>query len=530
MARRSSSRSVFALLPALKRAAIDWGWIKWFERLTQERWQEARVKQHYMVGMDLLKNGKPVEAQMRFERTLTDLAFERDIIGNARFSALRKVRGLCIKMLATIAQDQGDKDAAVRLLGDALALDDSDVVMWHNLGMLALDMRRLSVARCAFESGLELRPHHPIFLDKLCEVTYGIGDLDACRLACNMLLALVPAHPRAQVYKGLLLCQHSATEEEGRDLLEDAQDAENALPASEVEQMRNLDRKRPRRESAPAASPRAMALATPTWRCLLESVLHMLLSNPSPNVGPLPAAGTDASRLILDNQLCVVSVDQQPEAQPDKGQAGGRAGDHDGGAVRHTEEPLEEIHDDTTRDGDMEEDGKMGGGMEDDEDEDEDHGMKYETDNALCMVCGGDVDPGDYPGDDLLLCDNFEKCGQSYHTTCLCPPLKHAPGSNEEWVCFKCDPRPQSVRLGLPFAASPSASGATISAVPQSDVCSDAPVPGGDGGEEASPSKRTGGRKKSNSSVSSAPSRKSRRQSQVLPRNSLKHQSMRCVL
>ena len=43
--------------------------------------------------------------------------------GEARYSALRKVRGLCFKMLGNIAQVQGDKAAALRRQGDAIALD-----------------------------------------------------------------------------------------------------------------------------------------------------------------------------------------------------------------------------------------------------------------------------------------------------------------------------------------------------------------------------------------------------------------------
>ena len=81
--------------------------------------QEARVKQHYTEGMKLRAAGKQEEARIHFQRTLQDVAFERDILGSARFSALRKVRGLCFKQLSQIAKEQGDKATALQRLGDA---------------------------------------------------------------------------------------------------------------------------------------------------------------------------------------------------------------------------------------------------------------------------------------------------------------------------------------------------------------------------------------------------------------------------
>jgi hypothetical protein len=391
---------------------------------SDHHWQEARVKQHYTEGMRLLMQGKKEEARSRFQRTLTDPAFGRDIVGNARFSSLRKVRGLCFKQLSQIAKEQGDKATAMQMLGDALALDDSDVVMWHDLGCLALNFGRLNVARCAFERGLEMRPHHPLFLDRLCEVTYRIGDFDACHCAADLLLTLAPAHPRGLVFKGLLLCQHPVTEEEGRELLEDAQAADGALSPSEVEELRNLDRKRPRREPAPKAAPRIITLAQPNWRCMLENVVPMLSSTPQQQAESAPCSHT--------NQLCVFSLESSPAKQQGTMVDATQASAERDGPARGDQETSH-----GSRDPDMIGGGDVGGDMEASGE------VLHEEADAQCEICGGDVDPGDHPGDDLLLCENFEKCGMSYHTTCLSPPLKQPPGEDEEWFCFKCQPRPQ---------------------------------------------------------------------------------------
>jgi tetratricopeptide (TPR) repeat protein len=449
-------------------------------------WQEARVKQHYRQGMELMTERKWEEAQQHFTNTLNDIAFERDIIGNARFSALRKVRGLCFKMLSQIAEEQGDKDTAMRRLGDALALDDSDVIMWHRLGCLALDVNRLNVARTAFERGLKLRPHHPLFLDKLCEVAFAIGDFDACRSAADMLLTLAPAHPRGLVYKGLVMCRHISTEVDGNELLEDAQDADGALSRQEVERLRNLDRKRPRCEALPVP-PRDVVLTDSNWRCLLENVLQMLSSTAGQSAVPEPVDDPPTTQL---NQVCVLKLAESPAEQLAKACPANGANDR---------VHLEDIADDRSLACDVEE-------------------KLHDEEAALCMVCSGDVDPGLFPGDELLLCENYEKCGQAYHTTCLTPPLKDPPGADEPWFCPKCDPKyhasSQTERLMLQLNAAPRTPGGRL---PPTESPTVAAETGGEGGEELSPSKRAVAKRSrtSNLSVSSVPSRSSRRTSQV---------------
>jgi tetratricopeptide (TPR) repeat protein len=458
------------------------------------------VKQRYTEGMTLLTQGRKVEAQDCFQRTLEDVAFERDIIGNARFSALRKVRGLCFKMLGQIAQEHGDKDAALHRWGNALAMDDKDVVMWHNLGCLAHELSRLNVARCAFERGLELRPNNPLFLDKLCEVTYHIGDFGACRSACELLLALAPAHPRGLVYKGLLLCMQPATESQGLGLLEDAQEAAGAMSVHDVAQLRDLERKRPRLEPAPQDPPHAIALCKPDLRCLLDKLLELLPARADEPEAPTPALAVRPSSMH-HNHLCVVSLDESRPAQLEAGTSR-NAGRNEGTQAVATLN----VDDNATRDADM---GVLDG-------EDVAAAVVYEDKDALCMVCGGDVDPGDFPGDDLLLCENFERCGQSYHTTCLCPAIKEPPGDDEQWFCPKCDPRPPAESPGISVATQEVAP--AFSSLPASEnSVGSATGASGDGGDEASPGKRSGARRSrtSNVVVTAAPSRKSKRQSQA---------------
>ena len=52
-----------------------------------------------------------------------------------------------------------------------MALDGSDVAMWFRLGVAAMALDKLNIARCALERGIMLRPQHTLCLEKLCEVS-----------------------------------------------------------------------------------------------------------------------------------------------------------------------------------------------------------------------------------------------------------------------------------------------------------------------------------------------------------------------
>ncbi len=67
----------------------------------------------------------------------------------------------------------------------------------HRLGSLALELRRLGVARRALEAGLACNAAHPALLAKLAEACLALGDAAAADDAAARLLRLQPGDERA---------------------------------------------------------------------------------------------------------------------------------------------------------------------------------------------------------------------------------------------------------------------------------------------------------------------------------------------
>ena len=342
-------------------------------------WQEARVKLIYIEGLRLNSEGKVAEAVAALLRALDDPAFSRDVVGNPRFATLRSVQYLCIKNLADFMEKLDDKAMAVEWLAQAVDLDGRDVVVWHKLGSLAMQLDRLNVARTAFQQGLALRPDHLLCLSKLCEVTYAVGDFQACAAASKRLLEIQPDHARALALQGLSMVLTPATRAEGEDLLADARHMSRGWDDEEVARLREAGEKR-QRSDAPAPPPaEPLAIEKLTWRCLLDSVVQAATTH--------GAKGPRGFSTLLTISFPDPSAMEVEQLAPETG-----GGLEEGGEAR------------------------------------------FRTDQALCNKCGGD----DEEEDDVLLCANYERCGSCVHLTCMRPPMEKAP--KEDWVCPKCCP------------------------------------------------------------------------------------------
>lgn len=341
--------------------------------------QEARVKQIYTEGLRLNTEGKVSEAVQALLRALDDPAFSRDVVGNPRFATLRRVQYLCIKNLADFMEKLDDKAMAVEWLAQAVDLDGRDVVVWHKLGSLAMQLDRLNVARTAFQQGLALRPDHLLCLSKLCEVTYAVGDLQACAAASKRLLAIQPDHARAMALQGLSMLQTPATRAEGEDLLADARHMSRGWDDEEVARLKEAREKRPRSEAPAPPLVEPLAIEQLTWRCLVDSVVQAATTH--------GAKGPCGFSTLLTLSFPDASAMEVEELSPE------------------TDALVEATGE-----------------------------ARFRIELALCNKCGGD----DEEQDDVLLCANYEKCGSCVHLTCMHPPKKEAP--KDDWVCPKCCP------------------------------------------------------------------------------------------
>ena len=92
------------------------------------------------------------------------------------------------KNLAEIESGQGNTEVALQIYCDALVDDENDVTLWFNVGDHALKLRRLRLARHAFEQALRCNPSHWPCLSKLCCVLSVLGDDAACVVATRRAL------------------------------------------------------------------------------------------------------------------------------------------------------------------------------------------------------------------------------------------------------------------------------------------------------------------------------------------------------
>ncbi len=78
-----------------------------------------------------LKEHRLSDATESFRKMLGDVALDRDVTAEPRFSALRQIKYLCLKNLASVAEEHGDKEGVLAWLGEAVVLDSNDVTVWY---------------------------------------------------------------------------------------------------------------------------------------------------------------------------------------------------------------------------------------------------------------------------------------------------------------------------------------------------------------------------------------------------------------
>eukprot|EP00960_Hanusia_phi_P021685 642353-Hanusia_phi.AAC.10 len=257
----------------------------------------------------------------------------------------------------------------MKQLGEALALDDRDIVVWIKLGGLAMQMNKYNVSRYAYEQGLRLRPNHPVCLEKLSEVAYILGDWSTSQASITQLEAHFPFHPRAKRLRDLL----------DRDLLE--ADSDNPEQDVHLDNLKDLRRKR---QCVEPVVPTCLTLLVNecSWLSLLYTLTEILDSDvlrkhPCPNVQVItnePNIGKISPTKSFSVRSIAVHFDFSERKQDDV----------------------------------------------------------YLVEKSLCLRCGGD----DETGDCLLLCENYDSCGEAYHLSCLDAPLKELPAG--KWFCQAC--------------------------------------------------------------------------------------------
>ncbi|RMX51696.1 hypothetical protein pdam_00008112, partial [Pocillopora damicornis] len=118
------------------------------------------------------------------------------------------------KNLASLAEKREQWEKSIDAYLQAVALDDSDVTVWHHLGMVALKTFDLCLARHSFEEGLKCNPKHWPCLDLLCTVLYAIGDYYSIALKNQIFSEEPPLKKESQHLRNLFNMCYAMNEEE----------------------------------------------------------------------------------------------------------------------------------------------------------------------------------------------------------------------------------------------------------------------------------------------------------------------------
>ncbi|KAK9806174.1 hypothetical protein WJX72_004313 [[Myrmecia] bisecta] len=163
--------------------------------------QEARLAATYEQALSELQAGNKQAAQALLEGLLLEPLVQAAEPGSevVSSSALgQHLRFLVLKNLAgLLAEADETAEAGLQLYGEALSLDQGDVVLWKRMGILAAELGRLGLARAVLEAGLQRAPRHLLLQEGLAEVLLGLGDWEAAHALAAWILQHDPSHPRA---------------------------------------------------------------------------------------------------------------------------------------------------------------------------------------------------------------------------------------------------------------------------------------------------------------------------------------------
>uniref|UniRef100_A0A3B3DNK5 Calcineurin-binding protein cabin-1 n=1 Tax=Oryzias melastigma TaxID=30732 RepID=A0A3B3DNK5_ORYME len=146
--------------------------------------QEAEAFALYHKALDLQKHDKFEESAKAYHELLkTPLLKEATPSEDQRVGL--KHPGLMLKYstfknLASMAASRDDLEKAMEFYLEAVILDSTDVNMWYKIGLVAVRLVRIPLARHAFEEGLHCNPDHWPCLDNLITILYTLSDYTYC--------------------------------------------------------------------------------------------------------------------------------------------------------------------------------------------------------------------------------------------------------------------------------------------------------------------------------------------------------------
>ncbi|XP_038221203.1 calcineurin-binding protein cabin-1-like [Zerene cesonia] len=173
------------------------------EEVSREALEQIALQQ-YAKALELQRNGNLPDATQLIKDLLdTELLYEvkKPAPGEKITGPLYNLKYVCYKNLAGMLSTAGELEASMEAYTSASELDDTDVTLWHKLGLVCLRAKHYERALHAFERGVEINPRHWPCIDKIVTLLLGLDFKEQCVAVIYDALDLDPGYMRGIVYR-----------------------------------------------------------------------------------------------------------------------------------------------------------------------------------------------------------------------------------------------------------------------------------------------------------------------------------------
>ncbi|KAK2183067.1 hypothetical protein NP493_324g00033 [Ridgeia piscesae] len=187
------------------------------------------------------------------------------------------------KNLANIASQEGNWETAIENYLQAVLVDSTDVTVWHKISKLALSLHQYSLARHAYEQGLECNAKHWPCLDGVITVLYVLNNYEACLYYVGRALRRDPGYVKGLVFLHQILTEQPSLLKSTASYFTDCDPVIYDVEVDEEEMTEfveeALEMRRKKQELAKIPDPPTVSFTRPhiafTWICLGESLISL---------------------------------------------------------------------------------------------------------------------------------------------------------------------------------------------------------------------------------------------------------------
>uniref|UniRef100_A0A8C5H4S5 Calcineurin-binding protein cabin-1 n=1 Tax=Gouania willdenowi TaxID=441366 RepID=A0A8C5H4S5_GOUWI len=264
--------------------------------------QEAEAFALYHKALDLQKHDKFEESAKAYHELLKTPLLKEAMPSEDHRVGL-KHPGLMLKYstfknLASMSASRDDLETAMEFYLEAVMLDATDVNMWYKIGLVAVRLMRIPLARHAFEEGLHCNPDHWPCLDNLITILYILSDYTCCLHFISKALEKDHCYTKGLVLKEKIFQEQPCLK---RDTMQMFMKCDMSIHYVEVEEeerkaiVEDALEIRRRRQALSCPEPKAdLILVQPirclSWKHLGESLLAMYRHQTTCEP-PLPSLG-----------------------------------------------------------------------------------------------------------------------------------------------------------------------------------------------------------------------------------------------